>query len=485
MGTGDKSTGHKCRIYHDLLCALEQGIALRYPNESSHTPFHGDGTADSTDYPVAVETYNSMDEVLCTAFCDNKKSVTATKPTLPKGPNIPMIMEDKIAAPIWYAMEYDLARNFKANIGNKDTITREHTTDSREKKNNRNVKFTHNEVKEAWDKSHEVNKDSSISSKSKKILKSMESLRSPEYLNALKSWKALDALKQPEGAQFYIQTMGDPTLMFTNLDDNLVKFLKKETFPSTIPPNLCAYLIKLLIAGVCGDGDENAILKILTVQNHDNFFKIVLDVGISYLDKGIDGREWTRLLYMIRCRLQHQSISDNTATSLIKGLIETECWDPEEQLIITVLSLLGNSECTRVLDNIGLDEFDSGIDGAQWDEFLSVIMSKLPPGNNKGARQIAREKNDDAARRAVARLWAGGYKDIDQHLSPGDCIGLIKALLSGSCGDDDEDAIVLIVEYMVYKGQKSLINRRIGKEAMDRGVDWSQWTKVSYLMDWD
>ncbi|MCG8550253.1 MAG: DUF4157 domain-containing protein, partial [Desulfobacterales bacterium] len=131
MGAGDKSTGHKCRVYHDLLCALEQGIPLRYPKEGDHKAFHGDGTADSTDYPVAEETYNSMAEVLCTAFSANMETVDAKKPTLPKGPNIPKIMEDEIAAPIWYAMEYDLARNFKANIGNKDTTAREHTTDSR------------------------------------------------------------------------------------------------------------------------------------------------------------------------------------------------------------------------------------------------------------------------------------------------------------------------------------------------------------------
>ncbi len=104
-------------------------------------------------------------------------------------------------------------------------------------------------------------------------------------------------------------------------------------------------------------------------------------------------------------------------------MIETECWDQEEQLIITVLSLLNNNQCKKVVDNIGLEKFDSGIDGAEWDEFLSVIMSKLPAENNKGAGQIAKEKNDDAARRAVSRLWAYGYKGIDQHLSPQDCIG--------------------------------------------------------------
>jgi len=201
--------------------------------------------------------------------------------------------------------------------------------------------------------------------------------------------------------------------------------------------------------------------------------------------RALTGGEWTQLLYMIQRRLQNGAAASGIATKLIKGLIETECWDQEEKLIITTILHLDNSDCRALLKVIDLEKFDSGIDGAEWDEFLSVIMSKLPKGKNMGAEKIAQEKNDEAARRAVARLWAPGYNIIDQHISPQECIGLIKALLSGSCGDDDEDAIVLIVEYMVYKGQKNLINKQIGKETMDRGVDWSQWTKVAYLMDWD
>lgn len=161
-----------------------------------------------------------------------------------------------------------------------------------------------------------------------------------------------------------------------------------------------------------------------------------------------DGSEWTQLLYMTQLRLQNGTTSSGSVIKLIKGLIETECWNQEEQLIIAALLLLNNFDCKNVVEEIGLEKFDSRIDGAEWDEFLSVIMSKLPAGKNVSAWQIAQDKNDDAARWAVTRLWAYGYKGIGEHVSSLECIGLIKALLSGSCADDDEDAIVLSIWFL-------------------------------------
>ena len=447
---GDKSTGHKAMIYHDLLCELEQGIHLKYRGS---TPFHGDGTGNAKDYPVAVETYNSMAQVLCTAFSASMDKVGAEKPKAPTGPDVQAIMEDPVAAPIWYAMEYDLARNFKANIGN-PKVNKDRQTDSGM------VTYNQDSVMKEWERIHPGKKS------------------------------VLSRPEKPKGADFYIEGIGDPGLLFTDLDKQIVDYLKKHKFPSTVSPNLCAYIINLLIGkvplvrGVCGDDEEGAILKILQVQSVDNFFKIILKVGIPRLDTGIDGSEWTQLLYMIQRHLPGKAKDYDSMNKLIRGLIATNCWDQEERLIISALLAMDNAVCRRVVNDIGFSRFDSGIDGAEWDEFISVIMSKLPSGENAGAYKIAQEKNDDAARWAVARLWSYGYPAVGRHVSPAECIGLIRALLYGSCGDDDEDAIVLIVRYMVSIGKKGLINSWIGEDTMDSGVDGSQWTKVAYLMGW-
>jgi hypothetical protein len=305
------------------------------------------------------------------------KDVDAQEPKAPTGPDIPKIMEDDYAAPIWFAMETDLKNNFDANIGNPDTDTK-HETDSGR------VSFTHDGVMQDWKKIH---------TKGKFVTETHKD-------------------KQPKGADFYIEGVGDPTLLFTEQDDNIVKYLKTKPYPSTIAPNQSAYIINMLIDGVCGDEDEAAILKILMAQSDDN--------------------------------------------------------------------------CLKVFNKVTMEKFDSGIDGEEWDEFLSVIMSKLPAEKNAGAWQIAQEENDDAARRAVDRLWLRGYTVINDHVSPQACIGIIKALLSGSCGDDDEDAIVKIVRYLVKgRGEKDMINAWIGKDTMDSGVDGSQWTEVAELMEWD
>lgn len=374
-GGGDKSTGHKARIYHDLLCELEKGIHLKHRGDSRR--FHGDGTGDSTDYPVAVETYNSLAEVFCIAFSAEMKDVDAQEPKAPTGPDIPKIMADDYAAPIWFAMETDLKNNFDANSGNPDTDKKNETDSGM-------VSFTHDAVMQDWKKIHTDGKFVTETHKD----------------------------KQPEGADFYIEGVGDPTLLFTEQDDHIVKYLKTKPYPSTIAPNQSAYIINILIDGVCGDEDEAAILKIINAQS--------------------------------------------------------------------------DADCLKVFNKVTMEKFDSGIDGQEWDEFLSLIMSKLPAEKNAGAWQIAQEENDDAARRAVDRLWPRGYTVIIDHVSPQACIGLIKALLSGSCGDDDEDAIVKIVRYLVEGlDEKDMINAWIGKDTMDSGVDGSQWREVAELMEWD
>ena len=532
-GTGDKSIGHKARIYHDLLCELENGIHLTYRGKSQR--FHGDATGDSSDYPVAVETYNSIAQVLCTAFSANMAEVGAQKPEVPEGPCIPEIMKDEDAAPIWYVMEEDLEENnFGKNIGNPYT-SQKHRTDSGM------VSFTHDSVNEAWEAVHDG-----------------RGFVSKEVKDG--------GYAEPRDADFYRQTIKDPKFLFRNLDDNIVKYLEENTFPSTIPPRQCAYLITLLTDGACGDADEDAVLKILEVQPDNSFFKIVVKVGIPRLDGGIDGEEWTRLLdmirlrvqgqgaalsndtaaklvqglintscgndeetlvldilqqqpddgffkivlkagipsldnaidggewtrllYMIELRLKNKTAPSDTATSLIQGLMETECWDQEEELIIAAILNLDDADCSRLLNDIELETFDEAIDGQEWDEFLGTITSKLKHRENKGADQIAAEKNDDAARLAVSLLWKDDdYGIFSQHLSYNECIGFIKALLSGSCGDDDENAIVKIVEYMTHYGpvdyHKWLINEKIGQDTMDRGVDGAQWDKICQSMGWD
>ena len=109
---------------------------------------------------------------------------------------------------------------------------------------------------------------------------------------------------------------------------------------------------------------------------------------------------------------------------------------------------------------------------------------------NLGARLITSEKNDDAA-----MMLVDGVEKLPplakEKLSAYEWIGVIRALLSGWCGGDDEDAIINILQHLVCKqGKAKLVDSAIGKSKMAGGVDGEQWKQVKKIMrdggvDWD
>jgi len=170
-------------------------------------------------------------------------------------------------------------------------------------------------------------------------------------------------------------------------------------------------------------------------------------------------------------------LTSKQAVLLLKSLISGLCIGDDERAVLLILQSLTAPVFQTTVNKLSLKYIDSGLDGQQWDEFLVLAASRYPAGQNIAVWCIATEKNDDAARMLV---YKAGIKD---KLSYTEWLGVIGALLSGSCGDEDEQAIIKIVKWFATDGKLGLINSSIGKDAMDSGVDGQEWRTIAGIMN--
>ncbi len=161
------------------------------------------------------------------------------------------------------------------------------------------------------------------------------------------------------------------------------------------------------------------------------------------------------------------------------ALLSGYCSGDDERTFLKILRNQTDDVFRSAIKEITPEYIEKCVDGKNWRDFLAMCCRRFPAGENLGARYIAQIKDDDAARALV-----NGEPDLGNlPISPDEWIGVINALLSGVCGDDDEDAIVIILKYLVLRLNKAkLVDMAIGKSRMDAGVDGKQWNQVRDIM---
>jgi len=379
MGVAMEGLG-PAKTYHDALCALRNGLPMQY---GGGRRFHGDYTATASDSPVVTESYRALVNLLSIIKTGKGSSVKAT---YNPGPDVPAIMSDAEAGPIWSAMVEHL-RKGKLEKGRKAAKAGKagYTTSA-------GTSYSAKEVMDAWE---------GLGGDVRKPTTQVDKLMAA----ALKGQQNLLHTATKEG------NLGPGMSTDRKADDEIRSIIEAGGVPK-LTHNQAVTILPALISGVCGDEDEQAVLKILKAQSDAVFRSTVNTLTPNYIDSGVDGEEW--------------------------------------------------------------------------DTFLLLCASKYRPGSNVGASLIASEKNDDAGR----MLITGGLCGIPSlvasnrmnRLSGTEWIGVINALLSGSCDTDDEDAIVRIVQYMADTGQAGLVHTMIGASKMDSGVDGKQWGQVREIM---
>ncbi len=388
----DGSSGRP-QTYHDILCDLKGGINMRYSRNKSHK-FRGDDTGTDKDAEiVGGETFNSIAEVFCAAAGIKASDVGAKTPMANPGPDIPKIMKDPVAGPIWYAMETDL-KKFTAGDVDEENV----------KTSSGMVTANQAEIMNAWRAAHKDDKGKQLST--------------DETL-------ALGKDNNPEARKFYEAILHDPGFLKSNTDEAILKFLR--------------------------DKKGYNISKILNLNLPYSTLKHVLKLLLNNPNDSWDGY----------------------------------CVGDDEVAVIGILYFQTDAMFQKLIKGLGYDIFDNSIQGTNWDFFLYMCTLKGNKSDNIGAKWIAKKKEDDAARWLTRiRSWHSiatepvPYNRVPKH----QWIGVIRALLSGDCGDDDEDSIVYIVRNMVKAGDGAYLASKISKDEMDKGVDWSQWDTLKALM---
>jgi hypothetical protein len=116
--------------------------------------------------------------------------------------------------------------------------------------------------------------------------------------------------------------------------------------------------------------------------------------------------------------------------------------------MVSIVKRLGGGDVKK-----GIDYLDSGIDGAEWDDLCSRVLSK--------SAETSVGIDDDGARAAVAAGKASAASTATKEI-------WIREMLKGSCGDDDEQAIIRVLSATAPADVISIVDK------IGYGVIWDK-----------
>ncbi len=260
------------KTYHDALCALPNGINMKY---EGNRRFHGDTTADGTDFPVVTESYRAISRILSIisgkALPDDAQEVPQANP----GPNVGEIMKDPEAGPLWSSMT-------KATEGKKETLegkAGDHWYNSLRQTNfttSAGTPYTAKYIKEEMDKLDPSHAPTSTVEK---------------LVHAAMGNQATLAHGATRGTS--MTAVGKSTN--TSADDEINTILSTAAAPA-MTHNQVVMVLGALVTGRCSGADEASILKILAAQSDAIVLSAIREITPAQFESGIDGENWDSFL---------------------------------------------------------------------------------------------------------------------------------------------------------------------------------------------
>lgn len=160
-----------------------------------------------------------------------------------------------------------------------------------------------------------------------------------------------------------------------------------------------------------------------------------------------------------------ERMTDESLIKLLNDLLDGPTGDEDERAILKILRAL--RQCDRmasIVRRVGLDRLLSDVDGEEWDEMVLILQ--------KCRIVDFRVMDDDASRLFVGRANCSqlGALNIDSVHQ------LVLNMFAGSCGDDDEDAILKLLGCQSTAKVQQLVSMPgtdVG--AFDYNFDGDQW----------
>lgn len=157
-------------------------------------------------------------------------------------------------------------------------------------------------------------------------------------------------------------------------------------------------------------------------------------------------------------------LGDDELVGMLFALMDGPTGDDDEAAILKLLEALDCDRRARIVGRVGLGELLSDVDGAEWDRLVNLLTDCGIIGMD--------QLDDDASRffvntRVCAQLSILPMPAVRQ---------LVLNMFSGSCGDDDEDAILKLLRCQSTARLHELVSLSgtdVGE--FDWNFDGSQW----------
>jgi hypothetical protein len=177
-----------------------------------------------------------------------------------------------------------------------------------------------------------------------------------------------------------------------------------------------------------------------------------------------DARIWAADSEKIR------AASNSDILKRIDSLIDGPTGDDDELALIRIFSALDCSRNQEIVSAAGLDRILDNVDGEEWDQIMVLFA-------NCGIVSFS-SMDDDASRLFVNRLDCNALS----LLSVSAIAQLIRNMFAGSCGDDDEDAILKLLRCLSGDTIRLLVREPgLSLEKFDYNFDGDQWDSLEVL----
>jgi hypothetical protein len=166
-----------------------------------------------------------------------------------------------------------------------------------------------------------------------------------------------------------------------------------------------------------------------------------------------------------------REMDDDELVTMINAMLDGPTGDDDEEAILKIIEALVDCERRKeIVNRVGLDRLLSNVDGAEWDRLVGLLAD---------CRIISFDQMDDDASRLFVnnrRCQQLGALDI-RHVRQ-----LVLNMFSGSCGDDDEDAILKLLRCQDCPRLHQLVamsGTKVGD--FDYNFDGDQWDDLEAL----
>lgn len=271
-------------------------------------------------------------------------------------------------------------------------------------------------------------------------------------------------------------------------------------------------MLRELMEGYCGDDDEDAILQLLEATTQPGaqamMSNVLRDSSLRQrLYRAVDGAQYHRLV-----RLMATHLGNDVRTEIFEELLVGWTSGGDEDSLISIISSIPVPDAETILTPQRRRRIYDDVDGANFTRLMGVMFDRFPNWRGEIIDRICASNCGDAREQLIIRklrnlsvpefdgLMQSGsrrqalFSAIDGAEYQEFCrlVGIkasnlevkadvIRDLMRGSCGDDDEDSILAILRGIDEPVRSNLV-RSVGRSNLDSAIDGQQQDELDALL---